>query len=64
VIDPLATGPTSTLAFGFRDDSGLPHIGDVSVRAVSAVPEPSSLVLLGIGIATIAGRRAKRTQPY
>jgi PEP-CTERM motif len=62
VIDPLATGPTSTLAFGFRDDSGLLHIDDVSVRAVSAVPEPSSLVLLGLGIAAIARLRAKRRQ--
>jgi|KBSMisStandDraft_5_1062788.scaffolds.fasta_scaffold54411_3 PEP-CTERM motif len=60
VIDPVATGPTSTLAFGFRNDSGLLHIDDVSVRAVSAVPEPSSLLLLGVGIAAIARRRARR----
>jgi len=63
VVDPLATGTSSTLAFGFRNDSGLLHIDDVSVRAVSAVPEPSSLALLGLGIAAIARRRARKTQP-
>jgi hypothetical protein len=62
VIDPVATGASTTLAFGFRDDSGFLHIDDVSVRAVSAVPEPSSLALLGIGIVAVARHRAKRRQ--
>ena len=39
---PAATGPTTTLTFGFRDDPFWIALDDVSV---AAVPEPSSLAL-------------------
>ncbi len=42
VVDPIATGPTSTLSFGLRDDSFLLNLDNISVRAV---PEPATLAL-------------------
>jgi len=56
VIDPVATGATTTLSFGFRDDSGLLHVDDISARAVAAIPEPSELALVALGLAVLAGR--------
>ncbi len=52
-----ATGTSSTIAFAFRDDPGYLALDDISVTAVSsaqAVPEPSTLVLAGLGAIAIA----------
>jgi hypothetical protein len=59
VIDPMATGAFSTLSFGFRDDSGFLHIDEVSVRAVAAIPEPSQVALIAVGLGFLA-RAARR----
>jgi PEP-CTERM motif len=55
----VATGPT-TIMFSFRDDPGGLSFDDVSVTASAAIPEPSSLVLAGIGILTFAGSARRR----
>jgi flagellin len=60
VIDPLATGSTSTLSLGFRSDSGFLHVDDISVRAVAAVPEPSEVALLAVGLAVLARLTRRR----
>jgi hypothetical protein len=59
LIDPVATGTSTTLAFGFRDDSGSLHVDDISVRAVVAIPEPSALALIAAGLAAL-GYTARR----
>jgi hypothetical protein len=59
VVDPIATGPVTSLSFGFRDDSGFLHVDDISVRAVSAVPEASTFALILVGLAAL-GRIDRR----
>jgi len=49
-----ATGTSTLLEFGFRDDSGALHLDNVTV---SAVPEPVSSALLLLGLGAIAARR-------
>jgi len=55
-----ATGSTSTLQFGFRDDPAYMYLDDVSV---TTVPLPAALPLFTVGLAGIAGvgrfRRAR-----
>ena len=49
-----AIGPTTQLQFGFRSDSGLLHLDNVTV---AAVPEPETVALLALGLAAVAARR-------
>jgi hypothetical protein len=48
-FDVLATGNTTALTFLFRDDPGFLFLDAVSVD-VATVPEPATLVLVGIGL--------------
>ena len=57
VIDPMATGPMSTLSIGLRDDAFFLNVDDISVRAV---PEPGELMLLAGGLAAAALARRRR----
>jgi hypothetical protein len=60
LIDPVATGASTTLAFGFRDDSGFLHVDDISVRAVAAIPEPSEVALIAAGLGVLGCMRRRR----
>jgi hypothetical protein len=54
-----ATGSSTLLQFGFRDDNGFLNLDDVSVNAV---PEPGSLVLLCLGASiSLTFRNRKRS---
>ena len=56
----VATGPSTTISFGGRNKPGYFGLDDVSVQAVTAVPEPGVLgmMLTGLaGIGLLAGRR-------
>jgi hypothetical protein len=57
-----ATSNSTTLSFGLRDDPSYLGLDDISVNAVSAVPEPSTwaMMILGfIGIGAMTYRRRK-----
>ena len=53
-----AIGPTTSLQFGFRNDSGVLHLDNVTV---TAIPEPMTLALLALGLGGVAvrGRQLK-----
>ena len=51
----LASGPTTTLTFNFRDDPGFLNLDAVSV----SIPEPATLALLGIGMTGLLLRRRR-----
>lgn len=56
----LATGPTSTIAFNFRDPQSFWFLDDV---AVVAVPELPVNVLLGAGLLVVAAALKRRVRP-
>lgn len=56
-----ATSTSTELTFGFRNDPSCFYIDDISVTSSSPVPEPTTILLFGTGIAglAVAGRRKR-----
>jgi hypothetical protein len=50
-----ATGASTLLQFGFRNDAGALHLDNVTVAAV--IPEPATVLLLAAGLSGLAVRR-------
>ena len=50
----MGTG-SDTIELSYRDDPGFLGLDNVSVTPVGAVPEPSSLLLLGSGLLAVGG---------
>jgi hypothetical protein len=60
VIDPVALAGLTTLQLRARNDNGFLEVDDISVSAVSAVPEPGSFALIGAGLAGMVALRRRR----
>ena len=61
-LNVTATGVSTPLTFGFRQDPNFLHLDDISVDAGTAVPEPASLMvwaLLAIAAGGFAIRRRR-----
>jgi hypothetical protein len=55
-----ATGPSTELKFGLRNDPDYIDLDEIDVVASGAVPEPATTVLCGLGLAVFALLRRKR----
>jgi hypothetical protein len=53
----MLTAGNTALIFQFRDDTGFMELDGVQV---TAVPEPASLVLMGLGVAALGARRMRK----
>lgn len=62
-----ANSPETNLEFRFRDDVFYVNLDDVSVSPTTAVPEPTSMIPLGMGLVAVGGytlgRRGKSEDP-
>ncbi len=56
----VGTG-SDTLTFAFRNDPSYLSLDDISVVQTNAVPEPASLLLLGLGLAGLATSHRRKT---
>jgi PEP-CTERM motif len=63
VFSVTATSASTDLGFTFRNDPAFWDLDNVSVTAVSAVPEPETLALVGLGLAVLAAQRRRRRAP-
>jgi hypothetical protein len=55
-----AGGPSSTLSFSFTDPQSFWLLDDVSVSAVTAVPEPATALMTGLGLISLVLSRRRR----
>jgi len=56
----VASSDNATLSFITRNDPGYNYLDNVVVDPTRAVPEPASLVLVGLGLAGLGALRRKR----
>jgi hypothetical protein len=56
----VATSNSTLIQFQARDDVTYMQLDDVSVVTPSSIPEPTSMILFGIGMATLASYRLSR----